>query len=435
MHWLSFFVGVLVGWLVEWLIDLFYWRRRRARVEADLRARLVASKDALAQTRSELNVVQAAHQVDVDRMQQQIAAAQAEIDRLTGWLRQAEQEHAATRERLLVDLATAQTEAASLREQLDLARSDCQAQMDELNLRLANAEAEAASLRERLLTAQAELQARSDEWALRLSEAQAETAGLRERLAWTEADFQGRIGALEAELAVVNAQAAELCGRLVAAAAVEGVEARLSAPAGTVEADLRSAEPVEADLGERLEAFGAKVAGALKGLFERPEAEVTAELPAVEARMEALEAEAAAELPTAEVAAELPEVEVATEAPAVEVRAEGPDVDLGERLEALVARFAAGVEELFGEGEDDLTRIEGIGPKISALLQAAGIRTFAQLAHTDVSRLQEILDAAGPRFRLADPGTWPEQARLAAEGAWEALQALQDQLKGGRTVS
>ncbi|MCS6842872.1 MAG: DUF4332 domain-containing protein, partial [Caldilineales bacterium] len=84
------------------------------------------------------------------------------------------------------------------------------------------------------------------------------------------------------------------------------------------------------------------------------------------------------------------------------------------------------------EGEDDLTIVEGIGPKIAELLRAAGIRTLAQLARTDVSELQAILDAAGPRFRLADPTSWPEQARLAAGGAWAALREWQDRLKGGR---
>lgn len=83
---------------------------------------------------------------------------------------------------------------------------------------------------------------------------------------------------------------------------------------------------------------------------------------------------------------------------------------------------------------DDLTRIEGIGPKISETLQAAGIHTFAQLAGTEVSRLQEILEASGPNLRLAKPDTWPEQAGLAAEGDWAALATLQDELQGGRRV-
>ena len=82
---------------------------------------------------------------------------------------------------------------------------------------------------------------------------------------------------------------------------------------------------------------------------------------------------------------------------------------------------------------DDLTRIEGIGPKIASVLQAAGVPTFAQLAETDVTRLEEILEAESPRLRwLADPSTWTEQAALAETGEWEALQALQGTLKRGR---
>lgn len=79
---------------------------------------------------------------------------------------------------------------------------------------------------------------------------------------------------------------------------------------------------------------------------------------------------------------------------------------------------------------DDLTCIEGIGPKISQTLQAAGIVAFAQLAAADTERLTQILQEA--KIRIADPSTWPEQAKLAAAGDWEALQALQAQLKGGR---
>ena len=81
---------------------------------------------------------------------------------------------------------------------------------------------------------------------------------------------------------------------------------------------------------------------------------------------------------------------------------------------------------------DNLRRIEGIGPKFSQLLQQAGIQTFAQLAAADVDRLTQVLKDAGAPF--ADPTTWPEQAALAAEERWDALQALQDELQGGRRV-
>ena len=82
---------------------------------------------------------------------------------------------------------------------------------------------------------------------------------------------------------------------------------------------------------------------------------------------------------------------------------------------------------------DDLKRIEGIGPKLSSVLQEAGILTYAQLAAASPDELRAILEAADPRLlRLTDPTTWPEQAALAAIGEWEALEALQDKFKGGR---
>lgn len=80
----------------------------------------------------------------------------------------------------------------------------------------------------------------------------------------------------------------------------------------------------------------------------------------------------------------------------------------------------------------DLERIEGIGPKIAELLIAHDIFDLADLAQTPVERLREILGAAGRRFRLADPGSWPEQAALGAAGQWDALTALQSRLQAGR---
>ncbi|MEM8584989.1 MAG: helix-hairpin-helix domain-containing protein [Bacteroidota bacterium] len=80
---------------------------------------------------------------------------------------------------------------------------------------------------------------------------------------------------------------------------------------------------------------------------------------------------------------------------------------------------------------NDLKVVEGIGQKIEGLLKDAGINTWSELSQASVERLQEILDAAGSRYRLAKPGTWPQQAGLAAEGKWEDLRNLQENLRGG----
>lgn len=79
---------------------------------------------------------------------------------------------------------------------------------------------------------------------------------------------------------------------------------------------------------------------------------------------------------------------------------------------------------------DNFTAIEGIGPVINELLHAAGIDTFTELAETGLDRLTQILSDA--RLPMVNPGTWPEQARLAAVENWEDLEAFQNELLGGR---
>jgi predicted flap endonuclease-1-like 5' DNA nuclease len=82
--------------------------------------------------------------------------------------------------------------------------------------------------------------------------------------------------------------------------------------------------------------------------------------------------------------------------------------------------------------QDDLTVVEGIGPKIQMLLNQYNIHTYRQLADTSVDRLKEILAAAGPQLAMHDPGTWPSQANLAANDQWDALKSIQGFLKGGK---
>lgn len=80
---------------------------------------------------------------------------------------------------------------------------------------------------------------------------------------------------------------------------------------------------------------------------------------------------------------------------------------------------------------NDLTVIEGIGPKINALFHDNGIKTFAQLAAAAVPQMRAILDKGGARFRIANPSTWAQQAALAAENKWPELKKLQDKLSAG----
>lgn len=93
----------------------------------------------------------------------------------------------------------------------------------------------------------------------------------------------------------------------------------------------------------------------------------------------------------------------------------------------------SGVNSGFGRyKKDDLKIVEGIGPKIQELLKEGGIETWKALSETDSAQIRSILHAAGPRYRLADPATWPKQAEYAYLGDWEALKRYQATLKGGR---
>jgi predicted flap endonuclease-1-like 5' DNA nuclease len=98
----------------------------------------------------------------------------------------------------------------------------------------------------------------------------------------------------------------------------------------------------------------------------------------------------------------------------------------------VVAAAAAGFSV---NGADDIIIIEGIGPKIKALFNAHGVSTFAQVAKMSVAEMSAILDKGGPRFKLANPGSWAEQARLADTNQWAALKKLQDELYAGVAAS
>ncbi len=93
---------------------------------------------------------------------------------------------------------------------------------------------------------------------------------------------------------------------------------------------------------------------------------------------------------------------------------------------------ALSAEALFPDNPEDLTIIEGIGPKIAGLLKENGIRTWEDLAAAPVERLRHILEQAGGIFRQHDPTTWPMQAQLAVKRNWSKLKEYQDYLVGGK---
>ena len=85
--------------------------------------------------------------------------------------------------------------------------------------------------------------------------------------------------------------------------------------------------------------------------------------------------------------------------------------------------------------KDDLTKIEGIGPKIQEIFYAAGILMYADLSGSKVWDLRQHLKDAGPRFASHDPSTWKKQATMAKNGKRDELKARQDELDGGKVVA
>ena len=80
---------------------------------------------------------------------------------------------------------------------------------------------------------------------------------------------------------------------------------------------------------------------------------------------------------------------------------------------------------------DDLTKIEGVGPKAAEYLSAAGLDTFAKVAKAKADKMKDILTTASSRMGHLDPTSWPKQAKMAADGKWDELKEWQDNTKGG----
>ena len=151
---------------------------------------------------------------------------------------------------------------------------------------------------------------------------------------------------------------------------------------------------------------------------------------------------AVAAAPKAAVAA--PKVEKAApkaEKPAVIETVAAPEVVVDTIVETVAAPVVEAVVEVKkapakkGPKQDDLKIVEGIGPKIEQLLHEGGITTWLGLSEAPVERLKEILDAAGSRYQIHDPSTWPAQAKFAHEGRFEELKEWQDMLDGGKLKS
>lgn len=71
--------------------------------------------------------------------------------------------------------------------------------------------------------------------------------------------------------------------------------------------------------------------------------------------------------------------------------------------------------------KDDLKIIHGIGPKLEGVFNKNGISTYGELAKADKTKIEEILEEAGPVFKNVDTADWKKQAEVGTEGGEEAL--------------
>ncbi len=81
---------------------------------------------------------------------------------------------------------------------------------------------------------------------------------------------------------------------------------------------------------------------------------------------------------------------------------------------------------------DDLTKLSGIGPSMSATMAELGITTYKKLASMDDDILRDMLEVSGARLNNNKEAmdSWNEQATLAHKGDFAGLKKLQEELKG-----
>ena len=122
-----------------------------------------------------------------------------------------------------------------------------------------------------------------------------------------------------------------------------------------------------------------------------------------------------------------------TKAPPVVAKTPKPEVNVEATKEAVTEEKEAPKKEAkeTKSKADDLTKIEGVGPKAAEAMVAAGIDTYANVAKADADKIKEVLTESSSRMAHLDPTSWPKQAQMAADGKWDELQEWQDKAKGG----
>ncbi len=183
--------------------------------------------------------------------------------------------------------------------------------------------------------------------------------------------------------------------------------------------------PSNDDASKSIEIIMAKVTDAVaEGLAERK-----SEKQSEKAAEESAESKAAKEPKKEEPKQEAKAEPAVKEAPKTEAKAEKAAEAAPVVKEKVKAEKE--VKKTTSEEPDNLTKIEGIGPKGAEALVAAGVDTYEKLSKTKADKIKEILTEASSRMAHLDPTSWPKQAKMAADGKWDALKEWQDKAKAG----
>jgi len=168
-------------------------------------------------------------------------------------------------------------------------------------------------------------------------------------------------------------------------------------------------------LAERKAERAAEKEGMEEGMAKQAEASAE-EAAVVEATPKAKKATPEVKKPAKEkVEADAPKAEAKEETPVAEKPAPEPAKKAPAKKDAV----------------DNLTKIEGVGPKAAEALNAGGIDSYEALAKAKPDAIKAMLTEASSRLAHLDPTTWPKQSKMAADGKWDELKAWQDKAKGG----
>ena len=125
-----------------------------------------------------------------------------------------------------------------------------------------------------------------------------------------------------------------------------------------------------------------------------------------------------------------PEMAIDISAKLTELGGRAEAHEVADEVVAEADQAAPAVEAAQIAAGDDLSILDGVGPKYADALKASGVTTFAQLSQMTPEAIEETLATQNaPLIAGHSADTWPRQAKLAAGQEWSALRRYIDSTK------